>query len=365
MNQHFIIPQGGPYLLTHSIGPITVKGREYLEAHYLAPWADQGGHAWPYWLTLMDRFNGALAKLLGGREDEFSHQPNLSTGLSKYLLSLPRKNGPTKILMHANAFPSMGFVVTALKAEQFELVLIPEDKPPHDPQVWVDHLSDDIDIILITHAHSMTGVLSPVGEIARLAKSRGKRVLVDVAQSVGVIPIHIPNWEVDAIFGSCVKWLCGGPGAGWMWVKSDDLPRLNPISVGWFSHVNPFEFDIRNFEFSETAKKFWDGTPSVAPYAMALGGIETTLDLGVDNIRARNLELLQIARPEFDFTQNGGTICYDAGERVDDLDNALKKKRAYFDRRGQTIRVSFHVANSQKDAQLVHSLIYSSKSVEF
>ena len=201
IHDKFLVPNGGPYFLTHSIGPMTVKGKSYLDQHYLTPWQEKGGQAWPYWLTLMDRFNGALAKLLGGREDEFAHQPNLSAGLAKYLLSLPPKNGSTKILMHATAFPSMGFVVNGLGQAEFELVLIPEDRPAHDPQVWDDHLSDDIDMILITHVHSMTGVLSPVEEIAQLAKSKGKRVLVDVAQSAGIIPIHIPDWEVDAIFG--------------------------------------------------------------------------------------------------------------------------------------------------------------------
>ncbi len=353
----FLVPEGGPYFLTHSIGPMTVKGREYLDAHYLSPWIEKGGQAWPYWLTLMDRFNGALSRLLGGGENEFSHQPNLSAGLSKYLLALPCSDKPLRILMHAHAFPSMGFVVSALPSEGYELVLIPEDQPAHDPQVWEDNLGDDIDIVLITHVHSMTGILSPVGEIARLAKSKGKRVLVDVAQSVGVIPIHIPDWEVDAVFGSCIKWLCGGPGAGWMWVKSDDLPWLEPITVGWFSHANPFEFNIRSFEFSDTAKKFWDGTPSVAPYAMALGGIETILEIGVENIRARNLELLQFARPDFDFSQNGGTICYDARIRADEIENALKQQKARFDRRRNILRLSLHVTNTEEQAHSIANLL--------
>ncbi len=353
----FIIPEGGPYYLTHSIGPMTRKGKDYLDAHYLTPWIEKGGQAWPYWLTLMDRFNGALSKLLGGGEDEFAHQPNLSAALSKYLLSLPLKKSTTKILMHAHAFPSMGFVVSALKSDNFELVLIPETQPAQDLQVWADHLSEDIDIVLLTHVHSMTGVLSPVGEIARLAKSKGKRVLVDVAQSVGVIPIHIPDWDVDAVFGSCIKWLCGGPGAGWMWVRAEELPTLNPVTVGWFSHANPFEFDIRNFEYSETAKKFWDGTPSVAPYAMALGGIETVLDMGVETIRARNLELLQTARTDFDFTDNGGTICYKAGEQADQIENGLKLMKAKFDRRGDTLRLSLHVTNTLEQANRIANLL--------
>lgn len=335
---------------------MTVKGIGYLDEHYINPWRNSGGQAWPYWLTLMDRFNGALSKLLGGSVNEFSHQPNLSAGLSKYLLSLPGSDRRLKVLMHATAFPSMGFVVSALPPEGYELVLIPEEQPAHDPDVWAKHL-DDVDIALITHVHSTTGVLSPVDEIARLAKNKGVSVLVDVAQSAGIIPMHLPDWNVDAVFGSCIKWLCGGPGAGWMWVKGEDLPKLTPITAGWFSHANPFEFDIRNFEFSETAKKFWDGTPSVAPYAMALGGIETIMDMGVQNIRDYNLQLLNIARPDFDFSHNGGTICHDAGDKADSVENALKSMKAKFDRRGNILRLSLHVTNTKEDANRLSRLL--------
>jgi len=363
MDKKFIIPgpkKGGrgPYFLTHSVGPMTCKGMEYLEEHYVAPWREGGGEAWPYWLTLMDRFNGALSKLTGGAVDEFAHQPNLSAGLSKYLLSLPCGDKPLKILMHATAFPSMGFVVSALPSEGYELVLIPEELPAHDPEVWAEYLQD-VHIALITHVHSMTGVLSPVEDIARIAKNKGVKVLVDVAQSAGIIPIHLPSWGVDAVFGSCIKWLCGGPGAGWMWIKGETLSGLTPITAGWFSHANPFEFDIRNFEFSETAKMFWDGTPSVAPYAMALGGIETVLDIGIENIRAHSLKLLQIVKPDFEFSKNGGTLCFDAGHKADDIENGLKRLKAKFDRRGNTLRLSFHVTNSEDEAIAAHRLLES------
>ena len=346
----FIVPEGGPYFLTHSIGPMTVKGQAYLEQHYLSPWRDKGGQAWPYWLTLLDQFNGALAKLLGGGEDEYAHQPNLSTGLAKYLLALPVPDKKNQVLMHADAFPSMGFVVHALQSQGYRLSLIPSDQPPHDPEVWEDHMDDNTAAVLITHVHSMTGILSPVEDIARLAKAKDIQVLIDVAQSAGIIPFHIPDWDADAVFGSCIKWLCGGPGAGWMWVRRENLPKLTPKSVGWFSHSNPFEFDIRNFELSETAKRFWDGTPSVAPYAMALGGIETISEIGVETIRSHNLHLLKTACPERDLEHNGGTLCYDAGAQADQIENALKRMKAKFDRRGDRLRLSLHANNSESEA---------------
>ena len=89
MENKFILPKGGPYLLTHSVGPMTVRGRENLEALYLAPWGEDGGQAWMEWLDMIERFCSELGNLLGGSSDDFCPQPNLSSGLTKYLLALP------------------------------------------------------------------------------------------------------------------------------------------------------------------------------------------------------------------------------------------------------------------------------------
>ncbi len=362
LDKKFILPNqvnnGGPYFLTHSVGPLTKLGQQYLDDYYLSPWSNNGGEAWPQWLTLIDQFTSALSQLLGGAQDEYCPQANLSTGLAKYLMALPKAGFRNTVLMHAHAFPSMGFVVKALESQGYQLGLIPTDKPAHDPQVWVDHMNETTAAILITHVHSNTGVLSPIGEIAQLAKSQDVRIMVDVAQSAGIIPFHIPNWNVDAVFGSCVKWLCGGPGAGWMWVCRDSLSDLAPKDVGWFSHENPFEFDIENFRFAETAKKFWGGTPSIAPYAAALGGVKTVASIGVETIRAHNLKLMEIISPEHDFTHNGGTLCYKAGSQIDAIEARLRSKHARFDRRGDRIRLSLHITNTEDQAQMLRDSIY-------
>ena len=360
MDNEFIIPgqdkTGGPYFLTHSVGPMTRKGMEYLGEHYVGPWRDKGGEAWPYWLTVLDRFNGALSRLLGGAQDEFCPQANLSSAMTKYLLALPCQK-KLKILMHGHAFPSMGFVLKGLASAGYELELIPAQLPANDANVWAERLTDDIDAVLITHVHSNTGVMSPVAEIAKIARARNIKVMVDVAQSAGIIPVHLPDWDADAVFGSCVKWLCGGPGAGWMWVNANGLSDLKPIDVGWFSHENPFEFDIHNFRYAASAKRFWGGTPSVAPYAAAFGGIETILDIGVENIRAHNLKLMQTVLPEKDFSQNGGTICYDGGDNADRIETGLKAMNAKFDRRGNTLRLSMGINITDVNAIAVRDLL--------
>ncbi|NNE58202.1 MAG: aminotransferase class V-fold PLP-dependent enzyme [Hellea sp.] len=357
MRDQFIIPEGGPYFLTHSTGPLTVRGLKYLRDSYLTPWTEKGGNVWPEWLVIIDRFRAGLGKLFVGEADDFCPQQNVSSGLTKYLLSLPGRKGPIKVLMHGHAFPSMGFVVQALRSAGHELVLIPGQLPASDINVWAEHLTDDIGAVLITHVHSNTGAVSPVKEIAATARAKDVRTLVDVAQSNGIMPINLKDWNADAVFGSCVKWLSGGPGAGWMWVNPERADDLTPIDVGWFSHEDPFEFDIHNFRYAGSAKKFWGGTPSIAPYALALGGVETILEIGIDKMRAHNLELMQTVLPDRNFSQNGGTICFDADDRAEALSAKLTAENAFFDRRDNTLRLSLHITNTAEEAQMLRDLL--------
>jgi selenocysteine lyase/cysteine desulfurase len=208
-------------------------------------------------------------------------------------------------------------------------------------------------------------LLSPVADIAALCGEADILAMVDVAQSAGVIPITIPDWQVDVVFGSCVKWLCGGPGAGFMWLNPKQLSKLHPMDVGWFSHETPFEFDIEHFSYANNARRFWGGTPAVAPFAMALGSIKQLNQIGVDVIHQHNRQLLGIvlaaAQPNLknaiSLPQWGGTLCLQFDQSVtDDIERKLQQLSAYFDRRGNTLRLSFHIYNTEQEAKQVAQL---------
>ena len=198
---------------------------------------------------------------------------------------------------------------------------------------------------------------SPVAKLTQLARDNDCLALVDIAQSAGIIPIDIPSWDADAVFGSSVKWLCGGPGAGYMWINPDRSADLVPQDVGWFSHENPFEFDIRNFKPAPAAKRFLGGTPSVAPYAMALGGIRTLAKIGIDAVRAHNLELMRRLNPDIEDHRNGGTLCLDFGDRVHAIAATLQDIGCRFDQRGTSLRLSFHIYNTGDEADKIAEIV--------
>lgn len=354
----FIVPPG-IYLASHSVGAMTRRGQDYLTSKYIKPWTERGGDGWENWLALSHEFCAALGGILGGKAPDFCPQTNLSSGFTKYLMALPTPARRKKIVMHYDAFPSMGFAAAALERQGYELSLIPRQLPAHDPQVWAEALGEHTACALITHVHSNTGVLSPVADIIDICKSKGVRPLVDIAQSAGIIPIDLSAWNADAVFGSCVKWLCGGPGAGFMWVNPNHAQTLRPVDVGWFSHASPFDFDITDFTYAEGARRFWGGTPNIAPYAAALGGKDTLAEIGVEAIRAHNIAMMKIVHPDVNPALNGGTLCLPV---TDVQDAALREAGCQFDRRGNIARLSFHIYNGRDEAEQLRKILLNPKT---
>lgn len=351
------VDHDGTYLLSHSVG-LALRGTRGAAGAFIDAWESDPVDVWDVWLATIDRFRGSVAALIGGDAAAICPQTNVSSGLVKLLGSLPWRSAAPTILMSERAFPSMGF---AASGAGLEPRFVPGAADVTDPEVWADHLAN-VDAVLVTHAHSNTGALSPVAEIASVARERGVISIVDVAQTSGIVPIDVAAWRADVIIGSCVKWLSGGPGAGWMWVDREVLAQSEPRDVGWFSHADPFEFDIHRFRYADDALRFWGGTPSVLPFAVAQHAIDEIAAIGVPDIRAWNQRRIdqlidrlgeRIVSPH-DRERRGGTCIVDADESVD---ARLALERVGVDRRDTGLRVSPHVHTSADDVDRFAELI--------
>jgi kynureninase len=353
-----LVPGSGPYLLTHSVGCLPRAARDALQSGFLDPWAQRGGNAWPEWLQQVQGFRVALARLLGGEAREYCPQDNLSSGLAKLLPALPQAPPARRVLLAAeDSFPSLGFVLREAQRQGCTLRLIPRAQSPDELRTWAQALDSDVRLALVTHVHSNTGRVAPVAEISRLCAERGILCVVDVAQSAGILPLDLRALGADVVLGSCIKWLCGGPGAGFLWIRPDLIEGLQPVDVGWFSHADPFEMDIHSFEYADDARRFWGGTPSVAPFVVAAASLAHLHALGVDAIRAHNQRLAQqfrealspAWRARLPSWPTGGTLCIALGAEFEAVTAALKQIGAQFDSRADVVRLSFHLCNTDDD----------------
>ena len=355
----FHVPGSGPYLLTHSVGCLPHVARDALDANFIRPWTERGGNAWPEWLQQVDGFRSALAQLFGGAPAEYCPQSNLSSALAKLLLALPPSAaGKRTVLAAEDSFPSLGFVLRQVERHGYTTRFMPRAQSPDDIRSWSDALTPDVRVALVTQVHSNTGRVAPVAEIARLCSERDILCIADVAQSAGILPTNFPALGADAVLGSCIKWLCGGPGAGYLWIRPDLIARLEPVDVGWFSHDDPFEMDIHSFRYAQDARRFWGGTPSVAPFVVAAASLRHIRELGIDSIHAHNRRLVQVFRDalapswreRLPSWPTGGTLCVPLAQEFVAVTRALNALGAQFDSRGDVIRISFHACNTEDDA---------------
>jgi kynureninase len=356
--QDFLLPDGA-YLLSHSVGCLPRAAREAAD-RFFELWGTQGGEAWDGWLASIGDFRQSLATLLSGEAAEFCPQANISSALSKILSSLPRRKGKTKLLLSELDFPSAGFALAQAERAGYTIEFIPADRDTSSLECWQQHLTPDTQMVLVTHVLYGNSRLNPVAEIIRCAQRHEVFTLVDVAQSVGVVPIDLREWNADFVVGSSIKWLCGGPGAGFLWANPDSVERFEPVDVGWFSHEDPFEFRIQSFRYADDARRFWGGTPSVLPYVVARASIDLINSIGVANVRAHNQTLterlvraalergLTLRTPQ-EPARRGGTVCvaFPDPQRVY---QQLKEAKIFVDvRPSYGVRFSPHIYNDAEE----------------
>ena len=356
MTARFHVPDG-TYLLSHSVGCLPVGSEEAVRAGFYQPWRMAGGDAWPAWLEAVGAFRAGVARLIGVRAAQVCPQANVSSAVTKILHALPERAGRDVILLCEEDFPSIGFVAAAAASRGYRTRFLPRGEAVEDVAVWEAALAGDVQLAIITHAFSNRSACLPVEAITRVARERGAFTVVDAVQTVGVVPLDVTGWDADFVVGSSVKFLCGGPGAAFLWASDTALGQASPIDVGWFSHANPFAFDIHDFQPAEDASRFWGGTPSVLPFVQAAHSIGVLLDIGVEAIHAHNQGLIQRLHNALPTTRirsarypgrRGNTVLV----QVDDPAAALaglREARIFVDTREGCIRLAPHIYNSEAD----------------
>jgi kynureninase len=164
---------------------------------------------------------------------------------------------------------------------------------------------------------------------------------------------------VDFLLGGAHKWLCGGPGASFLYVRPDLIPALRPRVTGWFAHKRPFAFDLE-MDFADDAFRFATGTPNVPGVHAARAGIEIVAAVGVERIRARSIRLtsrlvelaeaegLRVTSPR-DAARRTGLVCIDF-EGADRAEAELGRRGFLVDYRPRCgLRISPHFYTREEE----------------
>lgn len=276
------------YLISNSLGAVPREAEDRLRQYY-ETWATRGVRAWEEtWWTLASDLGNLAAPLLGAKAGEVVFQPNVTLAHAVAFSAFDFHAGRPKVVTDAMHFPSILYLLDGLRAHGAEVEAVPsEDGVTVDTQRLCDAIDERTAFVNISHVLFKSSYIHDVAAIAAKARAVGAVMIVDGYQSVGSIPVDVRGLGVDVYIGGCLKWLCGGPGAAFLWASPEMCRRLAPGLTGWMAHRRPFDF-APALDRREDAWRFLHGTPNIPALYAASAGLEIINAVGVNAIRAKS-----------------------------------------------------------------------------
>src|SRR6266536_2414010 len=266
------------YLNTCSLGALGERARRKV-AEFLDLWQSRGASAWyDVWGAGPTALRARYARLIGAAPSEIALAPSISVAVSSVAESLDYVKRP-RVVVTALDFPTIAYQWLAKRARGVELVVV---ESPDQVSVPVEATARAVDertaLVATSLVYFTSGAIQDIRAVADAAHARGALCLIDAYQAVGQVP-------VDVLAAGGLKWLLGGPGIVFAYIKEELALRLEPTIAGWFGHRDQFAFDPRRLAFHDDARRFELGTPALAAVYAQLGGLEYIEEIGVPAIR--------------------------------------------------------------------------------
>jgi kynureninase len=276
----FPILEHTTYVINHSLGAMPAKAEAQL-AEYARMWRDRGIRAWGEgWWDLPLTVGDQIGRIVGAPAGSTVMHQNVAIAEAVVLSCFRPAPERNRVVYERGNFPSVRYLYQA----QHDLeVVVCED----DGEI-VEAIDERTLLVPISHVLFKSGEIQDVERIVRRAHEVGAHVILDAYQSAGIVPLDVTALNVDFAVGGSVKWLCGGPGNGWLYIRPDLADRLEPTTTGWQAHENPFAFD-EEMRYAAGAARFLTGTPNVPALYAATPGYDLIEEIGVERIRANSL----------------------------------------------------------------------------
>jgi kynureninase len=338
----------------------------YLQ-EYADTWSRRGVRAWHEgWWEIGRRTGDLLAPVLGVRPGTISMHQNVTVAMGIIASAHDYTARRRKIVMTDLEFPSNMYLFEGFRRYGAEIVYVPSrDTIRTDLARVLDAIDEQTVLVPLSYVLFRSAYIQDAAAVIEKAHRVGARVILDVYQAAGTVPLEIDRLGADFAVGGSVKWLCGGPGAGYLYVRPDLAPQLEPAFVGWAAHARPFAFAAGALEYADAPERFQSGTPNVPSLYAARAGYEIVAEIGVDAIRARSLALtrrlmdhakaagFRLNTPSDD-RERGGSVVVDVPS-AEAVSQELLRRGVIIDYRpGAGIRMAPHFYNTE--AEIDHAM---------
>ena len=361
----FPILESAVYLISHSLGAMPRSTHERLQ-EYADIWASRGVRAWAEgWWDMPVTVGDEVARIIGADPGTVVMHQNVSICQSLILSCLKPTPPRNKIVYSELNFPSVMYVYEAHARDgSLRIDIVKSDDGITVPlERMVAAIDETTLLVPFSHVLFKSAFLQDAKAIIDRAHEVGAMVVLDTYQSAGTVPFSVKELNADFATGGSVKWLCGGPGAGYLYVRPDLQTKLEPKTTGWMAHEAPFAFDTE-LHYASNITRFLHGSPAIPALYAAQSGYRIINEIGVEKIREKSMRQTQylinlaeeagfkVTSPK-DVSRRGGTITI-AHEHAAAVTKELIRREFIVDYRpGAGVRISPHFYTTDEELELV------------
>jgi kynureninase len=352
--EEFPILERTTYLVSNSLGPMPRTVPEKL-AEYARDWGELGVKAWNrgWWEMPVDVGN-QIAPLVNAGDGEIVMMPNVTIAQTAVLSAIDFPRERDTVVMTELDFPSVRYAYAEMAVRLgARVVVVPSDDGiTIDQQRLLAAIDERTRLVAVSHVLFRSACLMNADAICKRAHEVGALVSLDSFHAVGIVPVDVKRSKVDFLTGGVLKWLCGGPGACFLYVSPVVRDRLKPALTGWQAHARPFAFE-ESMEYTTGAFRWLNGTPVIPALYAAAEGPKILRRAGVPAIREKSLRLtsrlIELAdergfpvNAPRDPAQRGGTVALDVPHGYEVTQHLLSQNILVDYRVGAGIRIAPH-----------------------
>ena len=353
------------FLGTHTLAPLGHRARAAVE-RFLDAWQEKAS-AERLWfediIPEMRRLEALYARIIGADPDEVALTPSISTGLSSLQSSVDFTGERRQVVLSRDEFPADSLVWLAAEARGAEVVWV----EGRTAEGFLAAVGERTAVVAASRISYLDGAVLDVDALAAGCRGAGVLLVLDDYHGSGVVPLDVHANGCDALVGGPLKYLLGGPGVAFLYARRDRIPDLRPTVTGWFAQADFFAFGGSAIDWPDTAQRFALGTPAPASIFAAAAGLEIVLEVGVERIRARVLELTDhlvacadtaglTVRTPVAHADRGGLVAFEVPDSKAVL-HSLLAEGVIVDERHGALRVAPHFFSSEDDVDALFAAL--------
>ncbi len=349
------------YMISHSLGPMPRRTEAALR-EFTQTWASRGIRAWEEgWWEMPITCGDLIGSLIGAPKGRVVMHQNVSICQSIVTSCFAWGGSRNRLVTDGLNFPSNDYIYHGLERQGARIVTVESTDGLTVPlEGMLQAIDEETLLVSVSHVAFRTSALQDLAAITKRAHEVGALVVADIYQSAGIVPLDVTALDIDFATGGSVKWLLGGPGAGYLYVRPDLDESLKPAATGWAAHARPFDFAAGPIDYAPDIRRFLNGTPNVPAMYSARSGYEIVNEIGVEAIRAKSKRQTQslidladeadlIVRSPRDPETRGGTVILDVPNGRE-VTAELGRRQILVDfRQGAGVRVAPHFYTSDDE----------------